>query len=228
MALPTSGATGVARTLPLDQRLQRRRRRLDRRAPRARRGADRSTPSPALPAFRSSASQSPRRLPTFAAGEPLVEHLAGQEVGLHELAERATDLILAMRDDRRVRDGDAEWMPEQRRHGEPVGQRAHHRGLGERSHVADPAVVLLLPSGNEEDDRDEQGAVPWRRASSCAARGAARDRRPTGRPSRRRYQGLQQPIGTTTRSTADGPDQTAVINSAMPGLVRSLRMMRSR
>ena len=39
--------------------------------------------------------------------EPLGEHLLGQEVALDELAEAATDLVLAVGDDRRVRDRDA-------------------------------------------------------------------------------------------------------------------------
>ena len=99
----------------LDQRLQRRAHvaiveHLERAAQQRRRR--RRRPCAALPA---SASQSPRRLPTLAAGQSLVEHLAGEEVGLHELAERRADLVLAVRDDRRVRDGDAEWVAEQRR-----------------------------------------------------------------------------------------------------------------
>ena len=69
-----------------------------------------------------------------------VEHLLGQEVALDELAEAATDLVLAVGDDRRVRDRDPERVPEQRRDGEPVGERADHRRLGEGLHVADPAV----------------------------------------------------------------------------------------
>ena len=108
-----------------------------------------------MPAFCSSAIQSPSRLPTLAPASRSFKHLAGEEVGLHELAERAADLVLAMGDDRGVRNRDAEGMTEQCGHGEPIGQRADHRCLGERPDVADPPVRLFEPAGDEEHDGDE-------------------------------------------------------------------------
>ena len=66
------------------------------------------------------------------AGKPLRQHLVGEEVALHELAEAAPDLVLALGDDRRVRDGDAERVTEQGGDGEPVGEGTDHRRLGAR------------------------------------------------------------------------------------------------
>ena len=86
-------------------------------------------------------------------GQAFVQHLARQEVGLHELAERATDLVLAMRNDRGVRDGYAERMSEERRHGEPIGQRADHRRLGEGPEVDRPMHDAPAAPGDEEQDR---------------------------------------------------------------------------
>jgi hypothetical protein len=82
----------------------------------------------------------PRPLETF------VEQLLGEEVVLHELPQRRADLVLAMRDDRGVRDGDPQWMAEEGGDGEPVGQRAHHGGLGERLDVAGHAVAVAPQS----------------------------------------------------------------------------------
>ena len=90
------------------------------------------------------------------AGQSFGEHLVGQEVALHELAEAAADLVLAARDDRRVRDRQPERMTEQRGDGEPVGERTDHRRFGARSHVADPGgAVVLVGAGDEVDDRGE-------------------------------------------------------------------------
>ena len=55
-----------------------------------------------------------------------------RKLSCDELAEAAPDLVLAPRDDRRVRDREAERVAEQRGDGEPVGERADHRRLGER------------------------------------------------------------------------------------------------
>ncbi len=91
--------------------------------------------------------------------QPLGEHLAGEEVALHELAEAAPDLVLAVGDDRGVRDRQPEGVSEQRRDREPVGERADHRRLRERPHVADPTrAVLLVRPGDEVDagGEDEQ------------------------------------------------------------------------
>ena len=127
--------------------------------------------APARSAFAGSASQRAEPLADVDAGQALGDHLAGEEVALHELAEAAPDLVLALGDDRRVRDRQPERVAEQRRHGEPVGQRADHRRLGAGPHVADPrgAVVLVL-RGDEEDDGGERRAGRWRTPSSGAGR----------------------------------------------------------
>ncbi len=85
-------------------------------------------------------------------GEPLAEHVVGEEVLLDELAEAAPDLVLASRDDRGVRDRDAERMPEQRGHGEPIGERTDHRRLRRGDHVADPRGITVGGVGNQEHD----------------------------------------------------------------------------
>ncbi len=85
-------------------------------------------------------------------GEPLAEHVVGEEVLLDELAETAPDLVLALRDDRGVRDRDAERMPEQRGHGEPIGERTDHRRLRRGDHVADPRGVTVGGAGDHVHD----------------------------------------------------------------------------
>jgi hypothetical protein len=45
-------------------------------------------------------------------GELLRQHFSTEKVPLHEVAEHAPDLIFARRDDRRVRDRNAERMTE--------------------------------------------------------------------------------------------------------------------
>ncbi len=77
------------------------------------------------------------------AGELVLDHLLGEEVGLHELAQRSADLILAARDDGRVRDLDAHGVLEQGGDGEPVGQRTHHAALCRRADVLQPRIFLL-------------------------------------------------------------------------------------
>ena len=103
------------------------------------------------------------------AGQSLGDHLAGQEVALDELAEAAPDLVLAPGDDRRVRDGQAERVAEQRGDGEPVGQRADHRRLGAGPDVADPRrPVVLVASRRRGRRRRRTPAGRWRRPSSGA------------------------------------------------------------
>ncbi len=92
-------------------------------------------------------------------GELLLDHPGRQEVLLDEGAKAGPDLVLLPRDDGGVRDRQPQGMPEQRRDGEPVGQRAHHRCLGGGPDVAHPgARALAEQDAAEEDDRggDEQ------------------------------------------------------------------------
>ena len=78
-----------------------------------------------------------------------------EEVRLDELAEAPPDLVFALRDDRGVRDRDAEGVAEQRRHGEPVGEGADHAALRGRAHIAEPRVAVLQGEGDDEHDRHE-------------------------------------------------------------------------
>ena len=83
----------------------------------------------------------------------LAEHdLVGEELVLDERAEGRADLVLAGRDDRRVRDAQAERIPEQRRHREPVGDRADHGALGGGAHVAEPGHLVLQGERDREHD----------------------------------------------------------------------------
>ena len=57
-----------------------------------------------------------------------------QEILLEEVGERLADAVLVARDDRGVRDRQAERMAEERGDREPVGKAADHRRFGERLH----------------------------------------------------------------------------------------------
>jgi hypothetical protein len=73
---------------------------------------------------------------------------------LDELAERLAELFLALRHDRRVRDGNPERVPEQGDDGEPVGEPADHRRLEHRPDVLDPRLVV---GQGEADDVQHRG-----------------------------------------------------------------------
>src|SRR5690242_8832392 len=90
--------------------------------------------------------------------QPVRDHLAGEEVLLNERAERSANAILARGDDRRVRDGNAQWMPEERGDREPVSQTTDHRGFGGRPYDRDPRIPRLQELRDREDHgrRDEQ------------------------------------------------------------------------
>ncbi len=87
--------------------------------------------------------------------EPLAGDLLGEEVLGDELLEVAADLVLASRDDRGVRHREAERVPEQRGHREPVGQRADHGRLGTGVDVS-PHPFVVEAQGREEHDGGEQ------------------------------------------------------------------------
>ena len=83
--------------------------------------------------------------------QPLEHHAAGQEVLLDEPADRTPELILAGGDERGVGDRDAERVPEQRRHREPVRETTDHRPLRGGLDVADPAPPVRKQAGRDED-----------------------------------------------------------------------------
>lgn len=90
--------------------------------------------------------------------QPLPYDVLREEVLADELTERDAQLILLGGDDRGVRDGQPERMPEQRGHGEPVRQRAHHARLGGRRDIAGPGARALVrgPLGQHVHHRDEE------------------------------------------------------------------------
>jgi hypothetical protein len=90
--------------------------------------------------------------------EPLHDVLRGEEVGRDEVAELRAELVLAGRDQCRVRDGQAEGPPEERGHREPVGQPADHPGLGGRAQVTDPRLVRHREGRHEDRGRHREEA----------------------------------------------------------------------
>ena len=66
-----------------------------------------------------------------------------RKFSLEEVGERLADPVLVARDDRGVRDRQAERMAEQRGDREPVGKAADHRRFGEGLHIAQPRIVRL-------------------------------------------------------------------------------------
>ena len=83
--------------------------------------------------------------------------LAGKYVCCDEAAERCPEPLLLMRDDRRVRDGDAERMAEQGRHREPVGDAADEAGLGTcLQQIARPPFGQRVAAEGERGHQDQQ------------------------------------------------------------------------
>src|SRR5690606_8215504 len=76
------------------------------------------------------------------ADEPSGNRLARQEMVADEARERAPDLVLSRRDDRRVRYLEPERMLEQRGDRAPVREAADHRRLGERFDDAEERILL--------------------------------------------------------------------------------------
>ncbi len=105
--------------------------------------------------------------------EPVFDHVARQEVALHERAERAPHAILLGGDDRRVRNRNAERMAEQRGDGEPVGQAADHSGLHRRTNDPQPRVPNLENARDDEQHRrgdEQQRGAPLHRVELRLAR----------------------------------------------------------
>jgi hypothetical protein len=95
--------------------------------------------------------------------QAVTDDLLLQEVLLHEVLEAPAELVLAPGDQRRVRDRQAQRVLEQRRHREPVGDRAHHAGLGTGVDVAPEAVAVerdQVDERSEEEQPDRERAHP--------------------------------------------------------------------
>ena len=126
----------------------------------------------------------------------LLDHLFGEEIGLHEFAQRGADLVLAARDDRGVRDLDAHGVLEQGRDGEPVREGTDHAALGRGADVFEPRILLLQ---GERDDEDH-GHDDQQRRGPGASSGAA------PRPSRRRRSAAERcPGGPSGRAPPGRP-----------------------
>ena len=82
---------------------------------------------------------------------PPRDHRGDQEILLEEAGERFADAVLVARNDRGVRDRQAERMAEQGGHREPVGEAADHRCLRERLHIAKRGISVLECARREED-----------------------------------------------------------------------------
>ena len=93
-----------------------------------------------------------------------------EEVLAHELLQAPAEVVLALRDQRRVRDRQPERVLEQRRHREPVRDRAHHRRLGAGVHEARGSRPG--PAWRRTPPRRTAAARPRRCASGAAPRAA--------------------------------------------------------
>lgn len=121
--------------------------------------------------------------------EPGPDHVGGEEVLPDELAQRDAELVLLGRDDRGVRDGQAERAPEERGDGEPVRERADHAGLGRGGDVRGPAagapgVLGVLGQYVDQRDQDQQtgrgGLHPADAAAALLVGGAEHERSARG------------------------------------------------
>ena len=84
---------------------------------------------------------------------PVADDLLPQEVVTHEVLQAPGQHVLLLGDERGVRDRQTHRVPEQRRHREPVGDRADHRCLG--AGVDEPPGAVFA-QGEDIDDRGEQ------------------------------------------------------------------------
>jgi hypothetical protein len=87
------------------------------------------------------------------------QDLTRQEVLLDEIAEHAADAVLLGRDDRGVRDRQAQRPAEQCGDGEPVGETAHERRFRRGPDEAKPRIDGLEGARGEKDEkRNDQEA----------------------------------------------------------------------
>ena len=84
---------------------------------------------------------------------PPRDHRRDEEILLEEIGERFADPVLVARDDRGVRDRQAERVAEQGGDREPVGKAADHRRFGEGLDVGEPRIVRLERAGGDEHRR---------------------------------------------------------------------------
>ena len=88
--------------------------------------------------------------------DALADDVLVHEVLADELLEAAPDHLLLARDERGVRDRQAERVAEDRGDGEPVGAGTDHRGLGAGVDEAEHAVVMAAGQHVDDGGEDEQ------------------------------------------------------------------------
>ena len=93
------------------------------------------------------AADHPRRIQPL---QPPRHDLGGQEIGAQECRHAVGDAILVGRDDRGVRDRQAQRMAEQRGYRKPVGQSADHRRLGKGGKIAPRRPFAAVQPGQQE------------------------------------------------------------------------------
>src|SRR5689334_18478582 len=86
------------------------------------------------------------------------DHRRSEEVLLEEAGERFADPVLVARDDRRVWDGQPEWVTEERSDREPIREPADHGRFCKRFDIAEPWILRLQRTARSEDGghHDEQ------------------------------------------------------------------------
>lgn len=101
----------------------------------------------------------------------------GQEVVGHEVLQVAANLVLALRNDRRMRDRQTQRMPEERGHGEPVSKRTDHGCLRAGIDITPAAGVIQTQGhgidrcGQDEQRQRDQAHPPKSAAALLIGRG---------------------------------------------------------
>ena len=113
----------------------------------------REPPSRIRPSGRRVGEEAADRAGDVDVAHPPRDHRGDQEIVAQEGGEGLADPVLVARDDRGVRDRDAERMAEQGGDREPVGEAADHRRLGERLDEAERRIGFVEAVGGEEDRR---------------------------------------------------------------------------
>ena len=82
--------------------------------------------------------------------QTMLDHIAREKVSLDECAKGSSDAIFFRRHNRGVRNRNAQRMSEERRHGEPVGQTAHHSRLCRRADDGKPRPARFERASDDE------------------------------------------------------------------------------
>ena len=168
-------------------------------------------------AFSGWATHAPRRAGDRRPVQLVADDGLGQEVLADEVAEVRPQRVLLGGDDRGVRDRQAQRTAEERRHGEPVGERTHHPRLGGGVHEPDPARCAARLATSRSAGRPPRPRAGTRSRAPSSAVGHVPAAWSSIRP---------MPSPTTTRgrggtgSTGDGaggmPATSARTHSACP------------